>query len=72
MESRRMGLNKTGNDTKDLSFSSPRHMGIGRESPANRVERLFVEHMFDRSIDSVVDLVELHFDHSISSSVRTQ
>jgi hypothetical protein len=68
MEGRRMGLNKPGIDTKDLSFPSPRHSDVGRESPANRVERVFAEHMFDPTID----LVELHFDRRISSNVRNQ
>jgi len=72
MEGRRMGLNKPGIDTKNSSFPSPRHMGVGRESPALRVERVFVERMFDQSIDFVVDLVESHFDRSISRNVQTR
>ena len=68
MEGRRMGLNKPGIDTKDLSFPSPRHSDVDRESPANRVERVFAERMFDRTID----FVELHFDRPISSNLQTQ
>ena len=68
MEGSGMGLNKTGIDTKDLSFTGRQRYRIGRESPVNRVER-----MFDRTyVRFGHDFVEFHQIDLHSCNLRFQ